>query len=152
MMWIKVRKFRRNIDSGNDDAAVLSRRDMLAGMGIASLFVVAGSALVAPSQAAARVDTPVAEPEAARANAAKAEVAECSAPERNLAEPDTADFSEFSSQYYRRRARRAYRRGYRRGFYRRPYWRRRYGRRSRVVCRRRWYRGRFVRVCRRVWW
>jgi len=148
MMWIKVKKFPTDIDSASNDAAVLSRRDMLAGMGIAGLFVVAGPALLAPIQAEARVDAP----EAVPADAGTAEVAECSAPERNLAEPDTADFSEFSSQYYRRRARRAYRRGYRRGFYRRPYWRRRYGRRSRVVCRRRWVRGRLVRVCRRVWW
>src|SRR5262249_57598983 len=103
MMWIKMWKFPRSIDRGNDDAAVLSRRDMLAGMGIASLFVVAGSALLAPSQAAARVDTPVAEPEAVPADAGTAEVAECSARERNLAEPDTADFTHSPPHYYRPR-------------------------------------------------
>jgi hypothetical protein len=148
MEWTKVKKSSlRSAYSGNDDA-VLSRREALAGLGFAGVFAVAGSTLLALSPAEARINTPTTEPDAAPADAAKAEVAECSDPERNLADFDTAEFTEFSAQRWRRVRRRYWRRRY----WRRPYWRRRYWRRWRVVCRRRWIRGRLVRVCRRVWW
>jgi hypothetical protein len=150
MKWIKVRKSPGSANS-NDDATVLSRRDVLAGIGFAGMFAVAGATLLAASPAEARVDRPAAEPEAAPADAGEADAAECKAPEGDLADLDTSNFTEVSAQRRRR--------GYygRRGFYgpRRRYWRRRrrrYWRRARVVCRRRWYRGRIVRVCRRVWW
>src|SRR5262245_56372544 len=136
MEWTKVKKSSlRSAYSGNDDA-VMSRREALAGLGFAGVFAVAGSTLLALSPAEARINTPTIEPDAAPADAAKAEVAECSDPERNLADFDTAEFTEFSAQRWRR--------------VRRRYWRRRYWRRWRVVCRRRWIRGRLVRVCRRV--
>ena len=150
MKWIKVRTSLRSAISHDDDAAILSRRDVLAGIGFAGMFAVAGSTLLVASPAEARVDKPAAEPEAAPADAGKAEAAECKAPEGDLADLDSAEVTEVSAQRRRR--------GYygRRGFYgpRRRYWRRRrrrYWRRTRVVCRRRWYRGRIVRVCRRAW-
>jgi hypothetical protein len=108
--------------------------------------VVAGATLLASRPAEARINTPVIEPEAAPTDTAKAEVAECNDPDRNGADFDPADLTEFSAQRWRRVRRRYWRRG------RRRYWRRRYWRRWRVVCRRRWIRGRLVRVWRRVWW
>jgi hypothetical protein len=147
MEWAKVKKSSlRSAYSGNDDA-VLSRREVLAGLGFVGVFAVAGSTLLALSPAEARIGTSTIEPDAAPADAAKAEVAGCSDPERNLADFDTAEFTEFSAQRWRRVRRRYWRRRY----WRRPYLRRRYWRRWRVVCRRRWIRGRLVRVCRRVW-
>jgi hypothetical protein len=151
MDWTKVTKSLGSAASGSDDAAVPSRRDVLAGIGVAGVFVVAGSTLLAPSPAEARVNTPATEPGAAPADAARAEVGECELP--NLADLDTTDVTEFSAQWRRRYWRRRYwRRPWRRRYWRRP-WRRRYWRRGyrRVVCRRRWFRGRLVRVCRRVW-
>ena len=145
MKWIKARISQRNANSGNDDAAVLSRRDVLAGLGFAGLFVVAGSTLLTATPAEARIDAPATGPGVAPADAGKADVAECSAPERNLADLDNADITEVSAQWRRRRYY-----GYRRRYWRRR--RRRYWRRTRVVCRRRWVRGRIVRVCRRAWW
>jgi hypothetical protein len=129
MEWTNVRKSLRSVYSGNDDAAVLSRRDVLAGIGLAGVFAVAGSTLLASRPAEARINTPVIEPEAASADAAKAEVAECEVPEHNLADLDTADFTEFSGQWRRRYGRGYYWRGPRRRYWRRRrrrYWRRRY--------------------------
>jgi hypothetical protein len=148
MDWTKVTKSLRSAASGSDDAAVLSRRDVLAGIGVAGVLVVAGSTLLAPRPAQARVNTPATEPAATPDDATRAEVAECELP--NPADLDTADVTEFSAQWRRRYWRRRY---WRRRYWRRRYWRRRYWRRRyrRVVCRRRWFRGRLVRVCRRVW-
>jgi hypothetical protein len=143
MHLIKLKTFLKGACRGGDDAAVLSRRDVLAGLGFAGAFVVAGSTLLAARPAEANAMTPAIEPGAAPTDAAQAQAAECDAPEGNLADLDTADFTEFSAQ--RRRYRRRYRRGYRR-------FRRRLRRRSRIVCRRRWIRGRLVRACRRVWY
>lgn len=145
MQWMKLKETLRSAYSRNDDAAVLSRREVLAGIGVAGAFAIAGSTLLASSPSEARINAPLIEPEAAPAEAAKAEVAECSDRDRNLADFDAADLTEFSAQRWRRVRRRYWRRG------RRRYWRRRYWRR-RVVCRRRWIRGRLVRVCRRIWW
>jgi hypothetical protein len=130
MEWSKVMESLRSAGSGNDDAGVLSRRNVLAGIASAGVFVVAGSTLLVSRSAEARINTPVVEPEAAPADAPKDHVGD------NLANLDTSDFTEFSTQRYRR------------PLFRRP-WRRRY---RRVVCRRRWIGGRLVQVCRRVWW
>jgi hypothetical protein len=143
MNWTKLTKSVTSACSGNNDAG-LPRRDLLVGLGLAGLFAVAGSALLVPSPAEARNNTPVTEPVAAPADDDKAKAAECNLSENKLADLDTADFTEFSAQWRRRYWRRRYWRG--------RYWRRRYWRRWRVVCRRRWIRGRLVRVCRRVWW
>ena len=131
MLW-RIRTALTGALSGNDDAAVLSRREMLAGIGLAGACAVAGPALFGSSPAAAREHTPAAEP--------ISDATHTEAAERN---PDT----EFSSQDWRRRRRR------RRRYYRdrRRYYRRR-RRRSRIVCRRRWRYGRLVRTCRRVWY
>jgi hypothetical protein len=133
----KVTKSPTRDDSGNDDAAVLSRRRVLAGIGFAGLLAVAGSRLLASSPAEARGNTPVIEPDAAPADAAKGEVAERS--ESNLADPQRGEATEFSSQYYYRRRRRYWRRRYRwrRRYWRHRYWRRRYWRRR--YWRRRYY-------------
>jgi hypothetical protein len=137
MKWTKVTKSPSRDDSGNDDAAVLSRRRVLAGIGFAGLFAVAGAKLLASSPAEARNNTPVTEPEAAPTDAAKDDVAERDTPERNLADSERGDATEFSSQrYYYRRRRRYWRRR------RRRYWRRRYYYRRRYY-RRRYYRRRY---------
>src|SRR5262249_35374964 len=133
MTWTKVTKSPSCDDCGNDDAAVLSRRRVLAGIGFAGLLAVAGSRLLVSSPAEARSDTPVRQPEAAPTDAAKGEAAE-RAPEGNRAILARGGATEFSSQSWRRRRRRYWRRRsrwrrryYRRGYYwRRRYWRRRY--------------------------
>lgn len=115
---------------GNDDAAVLSRREMLTGIGLVGACAVAGPAILGSNPAEAREGTPVAGP---ISDATRTEAAEAKPAERNLGSDES---TEFSSQDWRWRRRR---------------WRRRrWGHRWRVVCRRRWRRGRVVRVCRRV--
>jgi hypothetical protein len=135
----QVANSRKSDDGHNKDAAVLSRRSVLAGLGWAGIFAVAGSTLLTAGPAEALVNAPVMEPQVAGADAL-VRVAERAAPEEKLADSDGSELAEFTGQrrrrYWRRRAPR------------RRYWRRRY---RRVVCRRRWYRGRLVRVCRRVW-
>jgi hypothetical protein len=114
-----------------------SRRDVLAGFGLAGLFAIAASTL-GSSAAEALVNSPVLDPpQVAPAHAPGAQLAELIVPEEGL--DHRAEAIEFSDR------RRRYWRGPRR---RRRFWRRRY---RRLVCRRRWYRGRLVRVCRRVW-
>jgi hypothetical protein len=106
--------------SGNDDTAVLSRREMLAKIGITGVCAVAGPAVFASTPTEARV-APVAEP---ISDAPRTEAAEHPS--------DTNKSTEFSSQDWRRR-----RWGRRRSrVVCRRYWRR--GRRVRV-CRRVWY-------------
>src|SRR5262245_44210255 len=102
MSLIKLRTSQKSANSGNDDAAILSRRDVLAGIGLAGMFAVAGSTLLAASPAEARIDTPVAEPEAAPADAGKAEAAECSARKGDLADLDNTEVTDVSAQYRRR--------------------------------------------------
>jgi hypothetical protein len=149
MDWTKVTKSLSRDCSGNDDAAVLSRRDVLAGIGFAGVIAVAGSTLLASSPAEGRTIAPAIEPEAAPADAAKAEVAESNVAKQNLADFDAADFTEFSAQWRRRYWRRRY---WRRRYWGRRYWRRRYWRRRhwrRRQWRRRYWRRRYWR---RVWW
>jgi hypothetical protein len=138
MNWTRVMRSLRS--DHDDDAAVPSRRDVLAGIGVAGLFAVAGSTLLA-SPAQAEAATPAPAPEPAPADAAKGEA-------NDRAASDSDEMTEFSAQYWygprrrywrrRRRWRRRYWRrryywGYRRPYYwrrryywRRPYWRRRY--------------------------
>jgi hypothetical protein len=151
MDWIKLTESLRCACGGGADAAVPSRREVLAGLGCAGVFVAAESTILAPSLAEAQVNSRVAEPETAPADTGKPEVAECNLPEGALADADTGDVTDVSAQWRRRYWRRHY---WRRRYWRRPLWRRRFWRRRRfgVVCRRRWFRGRLVRVCRRVWW
>jgi hypothetical protein len=121
MFW-KVRTTLCGALSGNDEAAALSRREMLAGIGLVGVCAVAGPAILGSNPAEAREGTPLAKP---ISDATRTEAAEGNAAEPNS---DADELTEFSSQEWRRRRRR---------------WR--------VVCRRRWRRGRLVRVCRRVW-
>lgn len=124
----EMRSSRKSADGGNE--AVASRRKILASIGLSAICAIAGSALLVTE---ARAETPARQPEPARADAAETEVAQCNVAQRKRTF-DTADMSEFSAQKYWRRGHRHRRR------------------RSRVVCHRRWVRGRRVRVCRRVWW
>jgi hypothetical protein len=144
MDWTKVTKSLSSDCSGNDDAAVLSRREVLASIGFAGVIAVAGSTLLASTPAEGRTNAPAIEPEAAPADAAKAEVAESNVAKHDLADFDAADFTEFSAQWRRRYWRRRY---WRRRYWRRRYWRRRYWRRR--YWRRRYWRRRYWR---RVWW
>ena len=144
MQWTKVTKSPNRDDGRNDDAAVPSRRNVLAGIGFASLLAVAGSRLLISSPAEAR------EPEAAPTGAAKAEVAGRDVAESNLADLERGESTEFSSQYWYGRRRRYWRRRYR---WRRRYWRRRHywgwrrrrywGWRRRRYWRRRYWRRRY---------
>lgn len=119
---------------GNDEAAALSRREMLAGIGLVGVCAVAGPAILGSNPAEAREGTPLAKP---ISDATRTEAAEGNAADPNS---DTDELTEFSSQEWRRRRRPG-----------RQDWRRRRRHRGRVVCRRRLHRGRVVRVCRRVW-
>jgi hypothetical protein len=108
MDWTKVTKSLSSDYRGNDDAAVLSRRDVLAGIGFAGVIAVAGSTLLASTPAEGRTNAPAIEPEAAPPDAAKAEVAESNVATHDLADFDAADFTEFSAQWRRRYWRRRY--------------------------------------------
>jgi hypothetical protein len=131
MRWMTQSK-----TDADSDAGVLSRRDVLAGIGMAGAVVVVGSTLLASGRAGANgIDSAIAQPDPK----GKAETLKSDATRTRVSQRDGAAFddsSEFSAQWrWRRRWR--------------P-WRRR--RRWIVRCRRFWRRGRLVRVCRRVWW
>ena len=132
MDWSKVSKILRSACHRDDDAAVLSRRDALAGIGLAGVFLAAGPKLLASAEAKP-IDAPATDPETISADATRAEAPE--SPERDAA--DTADATDLTS---RRRWRRRYwrRRYWRRRYWRRRHWRRRYWRR-RYWRRRYWY-------------
>ena len=101
MEWGKARKFLSSVCSRGDDAVALSRRDMLAGLGLLGL-VISAPKLLLPSAAEARtIDAPA----AGSADATNDQVTEQSA-------ADGADVTELSAQ--------------RRRYWRRRYWRRRY--------------------------
>lgn len=104
---------------GRDDGAVLARRDVLAGIGLAGLLLAAPKVLL-PGVAEAKSLDPVAEPETGAVQASEAESAE------HRAEGST-DVAELSAR--------------RRG--RRRYWRHRYWRRRRFWRRRRYWRRRY---------
>lgn len=113
--------FFRTTLGGNDEKAALSRREMLAGIGLVACAVAFPSMLGSkPAEAleGALVVEPIPD--------ARTETVEINAAERT---PETEELTEFSSQEWRRRRRR----------------------RWREVCTTHWRRGRRVRVCRRVY-
>ena len=131
----KVGKWLASFCSREDDAAALSRRDMLAGLGLAGLFVAAPKLLLPSAAEAATNGLPAAEPEvpADKSNPEHRDIAENAA--------DTDDVSELSSQRWRRRRRYWRRRHWRRRYWRGRHWRRRYWRRRHW--RRRYWRRRY---------
>ena len=126
MIWRDARKSVARVSSLEDDQAVVSRRIVLAGIGFTGLFVAVPKLFISNAQGAeAKIDAPVAEPQAAKTE----EPAEATQVAEN-AEP--TDLS--SRRYWRRRRyfwrrRRYWRRrywGHRRRYWRQRYWRRRY--------------------------
>ena len=137
MKWNRLQLPVNDADDDAERASVLSRREVMAGLGMAGVIAMVGPALLTarPAEASPARTNSSSEPDPKAAKPAataeaRSEIAECSGP----------DATEFSAQ---RRWRRRWRRGWRRP------WRRR---RWVVRCRRRWRRGRLVRICRRVWW
>jgi hypothetical protein len=126
MEWGQARTLLTSLFSR--EPAALSRRDMLAGMGLAGLFVAAVKVLP-PSAAEAGTLAPAAAPEPGTADA-QAKATEQSAIEGS-ADGDVTDLSSrrWRRRYWRRRWRRRHWR--RRYWGRRRYWRRRWRRRYR---------------------
>jgi hypothetical protein len=106
----------------SDEKAVLTRREMLGGIGLVGCAV-AFPAVLGSTPAEALEDTPVAGP---ISDVTRTETVEINTAERNS---ETEELTEFSSQDWRRRRRRGWR----------------------EVCTTHWRRGRRVRVCRRVY-
>src|SRR6266568_1996342 len=71
MDWRKAGKILRSACHRDDDAAVLSRRDALAGIGLAGVFLFAGPKLLAPAEARP-IDAPAIDPETIAADATRA--------------------------------------------------------------------------------
>jgi hypothetical protein len=116
------------VGSRDHDAVALSRRDMLAGIGLAGLFVPAPTLLSSSVAEARTLNAPAVEPEVGYADAADAKATEHSAVEGDAA--DSADVTELSARHRRYWHRRYWRRRYRRRrYWRHRYWRRRYWRR-----------------------
>jgi hypothetical protein len=125
MEWGKARKVLTSVCSRSDDAVALSRRDMLAGIGLAGLLIAAPK-LLAPGAAEAKsIGAPAVEPDVRSADATEAKVAEQSDVERTTA--DSGDVTDLSARRH----------------WRRYYWRRRYWRRRRYWGRRRYWRRRY---------
>jgi hypothetical protein len=124
MDWRSLQKAVKHHRGGTESEAGLSRRDMLAGLGMAGVLAMAGPALLSsrPAQANPIAVAPT-EPKVPAADA----------PAAKLAEPEPVEHTEFTSQRWR---------------WRRRWWRRR---RWRWRCRRFWRRGRWRRRCWRVW-
>jgi hypothetical protein len=136
MDWSKIGKILKSACDRDDDTAVLSRRDALAGLGLAGVFLVAGPKLLAPADARP-LDGPATDAQTIAADT-RAET-DPGTPERDAA--DTADVTDLTSRRWRRRH-------WRRRYWRRRYWRRRYWRRRHW--RRRYWRRRYWR--RRYWY
>jgi hypothetical protein len=134
MEWSKARGLLRSLFSRDDPAEALSRRDMLAGIGLVGLFVTAPKLLASSPAHAKAINTPSAEP----ADATNSKIDEDSAAECK-AEDNADDVTDLSGQYRRYRVyrRRYWRRRYR---WRRRYWRRRYRWHRRYLRRRYWRR------------
>ena len=107
----------------NDEKAALSRREMLAGIGLVGACAVAFPAILGSTPAKALEGALVADP---ISDATRTKSLEINTAERKS---EAEDLTEFSSQDWRRR--------------RRHRWR--------EVCTTHWRRGRRVRVCRRVY-
>jgi hypothetical protein len=128
MERVKAQEFLRSIFGRAGDTAELSRRDTLAGLGLAGLLLAAPKLLSSSPAEAKALDKPAEAAAAAspkpEANAAEIQGAEAGALELNPG--DTADVTELSSYHrYWHRPR------WRRRYWRRRYWRRRYWRRRR---------------------
>ena len=82
MEWGKARKFLGSICSRDHDAVALSRRDMLAGIGLAGLFVAAPTLLSSSVAEARTINAPAVEPEVGSADGTDAKATEHSAAER----------------------------------------------------------------------
>jgi hypothetical protein len=113
---------------GREGDATLSRRDTLAGLGLAGLLLAAPKLLLSSPAEAKALDKPA---EVAAAASPKPEIkaAETRGAKEatlDLNPADTADVTELSSYH-----RRWHRPRWRRRYWRRPYWRRRYWRRRR---------------------
>src|ERR1043165_1323155 len=108
----KARTFLRSLFGRDHDEAALSRRDILAGIGLAGLLAAAPKLLTA-SVAEAKTFAPAGEPEAGPVDAAQGKGTEESAVEHSAA--DDTDVTDLSARRYWRR----------RSYYRRRYWRRR---------------------------
>jgi hypothetical protein len=140
MQWANARSFLSSMCSRDPDAGVaLSRRDMLAGFGLAGLLVAAPTLLTSSPAEAGTADPRAVQPERP-ADANKSA-------EDGVVEADAPDVPELSAQRWRRRYWR--RRYWRRRYWRRVYWRRRYWRgpywRRRRYWRRRYWRRRYWR-------
>jgi hypothetical protein len=137
MEWSRTIKVLSGTSRRDHDAALLSRRETVAGLGLAGLFALAGSQILALTSAEARpVDRSRTEG-ALPPDGAHTQAAEHDKPEHPTA--DAVEVTDLSA--HRRRWRRRYRRRY--------YWRRRYWR-PRYYWRRRYWRRRYWR--RRYWW
>jgi hypothetical protein len=126
MDFVKARKALASL-TGRADTAALGRREVLAGIGLASLVGVAAKLALPTVSQAKTLAPPAAEPQPAEVSAKDAE----------RAEGDTStEVTELSSR------RRRWRRWRRRHYWRRRYWRHRYWRRPWHWRRRRWWRRR----------
>jgi len=120
MAWVTARKFLNSLRGQDTEGTALSRRDMLAGLGLVGLLVAAPKMLVPGVAEAATLDAPAAAPAAAI--------------DRPIAEQrpdDSVEATDLSAQRWRRRRRYWRRRYYRPRYYIRPRYRRRYWRRRR---------------------
>jgi hypothetical protein len=108
---------------GNDEKSALSRREILAGIGLVGACAAAFPSILG-SKPAEALEVALLAP--LIPDATRTEIVEVNAAQRNS---ETEELTEFSSQDWRRRRRR----------------------RWREVCTTHWRRGRRVRVCRRVY-
>ena len=125
------------------DVVVLSRRQIIAGVGAFGGLAIAGSAGLVASPAEAHDAFPLSAANSTPADtASKSIVAEC----ENCQNPAVAIGPGIDTDFSSRR--RHWRHHWRRRRWGRYHWHRH---RRRLACRRRWIRGRLVRVCRRIW-
>ena len=116
----------RSIGARDDDAAVLSRREALAGMGLVGLFGLAGPPLLGSAEAKP-LDAPAAGAAAKSSDAPESDLTGQESAERGA--DDTADVTDLTAH-----------RRWRRRYWRRRHWRHRYWRRRRHWHRRHWHR------------
>ena len=133
----KVQDFLNSVFGRGEDAPALSRRDALAGLGLAGLLLATPKLLVSSPAEAKPLDKPATAPTDTKV--AENQSSEEAAADLNAS--DGSDATDLSSQYWRRRRRYWRRRWRRRHWRRRYYWRRPWRRR---YWRRRWRR--------RYWW
>ena len=127
------KEFLKSIFGRDDDAAALSRRDILAGLGLAGLLVATPKLLGSSPAEAKPLDKPAAAP-TPETTATDTRAGDEGAVDLNAGDSDVTDLS---ARHWRRR--RYWRRRWRRRYWRRPYWRRRRYWRRRYWRRRYWY-------------